>query len=126
MAYPEEDIPFRQFMDDPDIQWRTGSRPDYTQVRELPSGVCDPTEYTQVGDEFTVDNWQSRLQASCDKCTVAYWILTHKFKILVNWVIKMENKEKTRNISLQNILAPLEDLGNSLFHFNIDSCNFVT
>ena len=81
MAYPEEDIPFRQFMDDLDIQWRTGSRPDYTQV----------------GDEFTVDNWQSRLQASCDKCTVAYWILTHKFKILVNWVIKMENKEKTRD-----------------------------
>ena len=33
MAYPEENIPFRQFMDDPDIQWRTGSRPDYTQVR---------------------------------------------------------------------------------------------
>ena len=32
MEFSEEDIPVRQFMDDPDIQWRTGSRPDYTKV----------------------------------------------------------------------------------------------
>ena len=33
MEFQQEDIPVRQFMDDPEIQWRTGSRPDYTGVR---------------------------------------------------------------------------------------------
>ena len=46
MAFPEEDISVKQFMDDPDIQWRTESRPDYTQVRAIHSGVCDPIPNT--------------------------------------------------------------------------------
>ena len=50
MEFPEEDIPVRQFMDDPDIQWRTGSRPDYTQVgANTQWGMRSHTEYTQVG-----------------------------------------------------------------------------
>ena len=40
MEFPEEDIPVRQFMDDPEIQWRTGSHPDYTQVgATIPYGI---------------------------------------------------------------------------------------
>ena len=35
MEFPEEDMPVRQFMDDPDIEWRTGARPQYVQVRHV-------------------------------------------------------------------------------------------
>ena len=33
MAFPAEDIPVRGFMDDPNITWRHGAKPDYTEVQ---------------------------------------------------------------------------------------------
>ena len=49
MEFPEEDIPVRQFMDDPDIQWRTGSRPVYTQVG-APYFIKLRTKFKSVGE----------------------------------------------------------------------------